>query len=69
VWNGNSLDFTVTVGVGANGLQVMVPATTIAGALIEITHDGNPIPHTIETTKGVSYAFFLVVGGAYQAVY
>jgi hypothetical protein len=69
VWDGNSLDFTVTVGVGANGLQVMLPATTAAGALINITHDGNSIPYTIETIKGVGYAFSSVVDGAYQAVY
>ena len=68
-WEGNNLNFSVTVGTGANGLQVMLPVTSAVGTVIDVRYDGDPIPYTIQTIKGVNYVFFSVVDGTYSVVY
>ncbi len=68
-WSGNVLTFNVVPGTGANGLQVMVPATAGALRLASITLDGNPVVTTTQTVKGVSYAFVTVAVGRYQVAY
>ncbi|HEX2214208.1 MAG TPA: hypothetical protein VHH12_12330, partial [Mycobacterium sp.] len=69
MWDGTTLSFTMAVGAGATGLQGMVPAQSTAGALTGMTRNGQPIPFTVQTIKGVSYGFFSGVAGQYQAVY
>ncbi len=68
-WSGDTLSFTVSVGVGANGLRGMVPFQSSVGALTGITRGGNPIAYDTETIKGVQYAVFPATAGSYQAVY
>ncbi len=68
-WNGNALDFHVSVGGGANGLYAMLPTQSNAGPLVSITHNGSPVTYTTETIKGIEYANFLSPGGDYQAIY
>ena len=69
VWSGNTLTFTITVGAGANGLQAMLPYASSAGGLSGITQNGTPVSYSLQTIKGVQYAFFSAVTGAYQATY
>jgi uncharacterized repeat protein (TIGR02543 family) len=68
-WSGSTLSFSVAVGSGANGLQVMVPTQSAAGSLVGITRGGSPVSYTTATIKGVEYALFLASAGAYQASY
>ncbi len=41
-WNGNTLEFSIDVGAGANGLRAMVPTSSAAGALTGVTRNGEP---------------------------
>ena len=68
-WNANTLSFNVTIGTGANGLQVLVPTQSKTSPLTNITLNGNPVTYGTETIKGVTYATFLASAGNYQAVY
>ncbi len=68
-WNGTTLNFTVSVGSGANGLQVMLPFHSTDGPLGSLTFGGNPVAYTQKNIKGVSYAVFTAQSGAYIANY
>ncbi len=68
-WGGNALAFTITVGAGANNIQAMVPKQSAVGALTGITRGGNPVATTVQTIKGVDYAFFAATAGSYVAQY
>jgi phosphodiesterase/alkaline phosphatase D-like protein len=68
-WNGSVLSFSVTAATGANGLQGMVPASSVVGALSGITQGGVPVSYSIQTIKGIQYALFSATAGAYQVAY
>ena len=68
-WNGSALSFSIAVGVGANGLQAMVPTTVAAGKLTTVTLNGSAVAFTKQTIKGIEYAIFQVAAGTYQATY
>jgi len=68
-WSGSSLSFGITVGTGARNLQAMIPAQSVGGTLTGIAWNGNAINYTIQTIKGVNYAFFAANAGSYQASY
>src|SRR5262249_22796916 len=53
----------------ARNLTLMVPAQSALGALTEIRRDGEVVPFTVETIKGVDYAFVGGATGAYTATY
>jgi hypothetical protein len=67
--NGAMLSFSVAVGAGANGLQAMIPTTSVNGSLRTLTMNGNPVAFVREIIKGVEYALFLAAAGNYQASY
>jgi hypothetical protein len=69
VWNGNTLTFNINPGTGANGLQAMLPTHSSTGILTGITGPGGSLTLTIDTIKGVEYAFFSATTGAYTASY
>ena len=69
LWNSNTLSFNVSVGTGARNLQAMVPVNSSVGSLTSITTNGTPVNYTIQTIKGVQYAFFAATTTAYQATY
>jgi hypothetical protein len=69
VWNGSTLTFSVAVGTGANGLQVMLPTTVAAGRLTTLTLNSVAVPFTTQTIKGVQYALFQAAAGTYRATY
>ena len=68
-WNGNVLNFIVTAGTGANGLEAMVPTHSTTGILSAISGPSGPVAFTTDAIKGVDYAFFPVTAGAYTATY
>ena len=68
-WSGNILGFDVAVGAGAQGLHALVPATATGAAITDITANGNPVPFTLQTIKGISYAAFAAQSGSYQVSY
>jgi WD40 repeat protein len=68
-WNGSALNFTVTPGAGANGLQAMLPMQSTAGVLAGLIGPGGAVNFTTTAIKGVNYAFFAAGAGAYVATY
>ena len=47
----------------------MLPVQGPAGTLTGITRSGAPVSYTVQTIKGVQYAFFAATTGSYQATY
>jgi chitodextrinase len=68
-WNAGTLTFTTTVGVGANGIQLLLPVQGPSGTLSAITREGQPVSYTVQTIKGIEYGFFAVSNGTYAATY
>ena len=65
----NSLSFSITAGAGADGMQAMVPTTSAIGPLVGVNLNGSPVATTKQVVKGLEYAFFPAVAGAYTAAY
>ena len=68
-WNAGTFTFVTTVGAGATGLQTMLPVQGPTGTLTGITRAGSPVSYTVQTIKGVQYAFFPAATATYQATY
>ncbi len=68
-WANNVLNFNVVPGTGSNGLQVMIPVAAGALRLSAVTLDGQVIIPTVQTIKGVEYAFVTARVGLYAATY
>jgi hypothetical protein len=68
-WNAGTLTFTTTVAAGANGLQTMLPTQGPSGNLLSLTSNGSTVPYTVQTIKGIEYAFFSAANDTYQATY
>jgi methionine-rich copper-binding protein CopC len=68
-WSGNSLQFSVSVGSGANRLTAMVPTVSAAGTLTGLTRGGSAVSFTTQTIKGLQYATFQAAPGSYTATY
>jgi fibronectin type 3 domain-containing protein len=68
-WSNGALTFSTSVGAGANGLQVMLPVQGPTGTLTMLTSFGLPLPYTVQTIKGIQYAFFNATDGTFVASY
>ena len=68
-WSGNVLTFSISIGRGANGLQVILPASASSGLLSNLTLNGAAVSYSLQTIKGVPYAVFTAGAGTYQATY
>jgi len=68
-WNGSTLNFSITPGPGAVGLQAMLPTRFNGQALGTVTRGGANVSYTVRSVKGVEYAFFDAVSGTYGATY
>lgn len=68
-WKSNTLTFTVTPAPGANGLQAMVPTHAATGDLVGISGPQGATTYTIDTVKGIEYAFFSATAGRYTVTY
>ena len=69
--NGSVFSFNVTAAeeTGARNLVAMLPAINPAGTLSTLRFNGGPVSFTLQTIKGVQYAFFSASSGLYQATY
>ncbi len=73
-WSTNTLSFSVTQGAASttvpqNGLQILLPYTSIGGILVNLKVNNVDTSFTIKTIKGVVYATFTGVPGNYVATY
>ena len=69
-WTGNILTFNVTAAGGSTNLRGMLPSHSGTDVLSLITRSGTPVSFTLETIKGIEYAFFdASLTGSYIAVY
>lgn len=68
-WASNTLSFNITLGNGSTGLQAMAPRHSSTGVLTTVTGPGGAVALTIDTIKGVEYAFFSAAAGTYTATY
>ncbi len=70
-WSNNQLTFSVTARSNARNLRAMLPVNSQTGALVSITRNGISIAFTVQTIKGIQYAFFAPVTGTstYVATY
>ena len=71
-WNNNQLTVPITALSGARNLNCMLPNNSATGGtIISITRNGSPLSITLQTIKGMQYAFFDVATGTstYVATY
>ncbi len=69
-WNGTTATFSATVPSEARELmRGTIPASTTHGVLTTLTKDGQDVPFTTETIKGVRYGMFTATTGEYKAGY
>jgi hypothetical protein len=70
-WQNSKLSFSITAQSGANNLKAMLPLYSGTGQLISIGCNGNSIPFTTQTIKGMQYIFFAPITGinTYVATY
>ena len=68
-WNGSILTFEIAIGVGANGIQAMLPAHVGSSSLNSISLDGSNVGFTLKAIKGILYGVFPAAPGNYQAIY
>jgi len=68
-WNGSQLSFTVSASPAARGLQMLIPASSSAGAIQSITRNGAPVSFTLQGIKGAEYAVAAATSGSYVVTY
>ena len=64
-----TLNFGITVGTGANGLQALVPLSTDSGVVNGITRNGAGVPFVTVSRAGLDYASFSAADGNYEVTY
>jgi hypothetical protein len=69
IWNGTQLEFSITIGAGANNLYAMIPNETTGGQLSSLTINGVNVSFEVQTLKGRSYAVFRATNGNVIATY
>ena len=69
IWTGDALTFDIKTAPGAAGITAMLPSTTDSRVLSGLSRAGQPVDYTLETVKGIEYAIFAGVDGAYVATY
>jgi hypothetical protein len=62
-WSHRQLSFKIIVRSSARNLRAMLPLYGETGQLASITMNGEPVPFTIQTIKGMQYAFFSAAQG------
>jgi hypothetical protein len=67
-WSNNQLSFSVSAKSGARNLKAMLPFNTGVNQVTTITRNGNNVPFTVQTIKGMPYAFFEVATGVHNYV-
>ncbi len=67
-WANNTLSFSINVRNAAYKLKTMLPFYAANGQLTTLTRNGSAIPFTVETIKGLQYAFFDAPAGNFNYV-
>jgi uncharacterized protein DUF4082/Big-like domain-containing protein/purple acid phosphatase-like protein/type IX secretion system substrate protein len=67
-WSSNQLNFSISAKSGARNLKAMLPFHTGTNQVITIMRNGNNVPFTVQTIKGMQYAFFEVATGVHNYV-
>ncbi len=62
-WENSKLTFSVTEQSSAHNLKAMLPMNSESGKLTSITLQGTAIPFSVQTIKGIAYAFFAPLTG------
>jgi hypothetical protein len=65
---GSTLSFSIAVGAGTTGLQVMVPVSQ-GQTVASITRNGQPVAYAMAVIKGLLYAFAPAAAGTYQVTF
>jgi hypothetical protein len=69
-WGSDTLSFTIAAPAAAAGLVAMLPTAGVGGTtLSSMTRDGASVSFTTQTVKGIEYAMFPGLSGAYAATY
>ena len=68
-WNGTTLAFAISAGANTSGIQAMLPFRSGSRALTALSRAGSAVTFSVQTIKGVEYAFFSGIGGNYSASY
>jgi hypothetical protein len=63
------MTFTINQGSGARGLQALLPISGPTGTLLGLARNGQSLPYSVQTIKGVTYAMFDGSAGSYVATY
>jgi hypothetical protein len=64
-----ALSFTVNAADGAKGLQALVPISVAGSVVNAVKRDGASVPYSAVSRKGVDYASFDAIDGAYVVTY
>jgi hypothetical protein len=68
-FSGGRMTFTINQGSGARGLQALLPISGPTGTLLGLARNGQSLPYSVQTIKGVTYAMFDGSAGSYVATY
>ena len=68
-FTGGVLTFTVAADTKARNIRALLPLAGPTGTLSALARGGTPVAFTIETIKGIAYATFPAISGAYAATY
>ncbi|MGE5324097.1 MAG: DUF4082 domain-containing protein, partial [Actinomycetota bacterium] len=68
-WDGTNLGFHLQAAAGANGLDVMIPASVGTLPLTRVLLNGFPVPFPTQSIKGMQYAFVGGATGTYRVSY
>ncbi|MGZ3862135.1 MAG: DUF4082 domain-containing protein [Bacteroidia bacterium] len=68
-WHTDTLMFAVTAANGSRNMQAMIPSHAAGGNLTAILMNGSAVTYTLQTIKGIEYAFIYSPSGTYAAVY
>ncbi|MGZ4156399.1 MAG: N,N-dimethylformamidase beta subunit family domain-containing protein, partial [Bacteroidia bacterium] len=68
-WNADTLKFNVTAATGSRNMQAMVPTNAATGHLTAIYVNSSLATYTVQTIKGIEYAFISAPAGNYAAIY
>jgi hypothetical protein len=69
-WSAAGLSFTIDAAATARRMVAALPTTGAGGTVLTgLTHGGVAVPVSTATVKGIEYAFFPALSGAYSAAY
>jgi len=67
-WQNNRLAFSIVAQSSANNLKAMLPLSSFTGELVSIICNQKPVSFTVQTIKGMQYAFFAAYPGTNEYV-